>query len=98
MRETERWENRNAIGRKTERRERETRSEKRKKEGVERGKITSRRKREGKKGRRREKEERGPPSLLNVNVRHLLLRLYDPLLFVCIRGTQVHPPAEGRGG
>lgn len=59
MRETERWENRNAIGRKTERRERETRSEKRKKEGVERGKITSRRKREGKKGRReREGRER----------------------------------------
>lgn len=27
------------------------------------------------------------PSLLNVNVRHLLLRLYDPLLFVCICGT-----------
>lgn len=26
------------------------------------------------------------PSLLNVNVRHLLLRLYDPLLFVCICG------------
>lgn len=27
------------------------------------------------------------PSLLNVNVRHLLLRLYDPLLFVCICST-----------
>lgn len=46
--------------------------------------ITLRRKKEKKSGEM--KKERRPPSLLNVNVRHLLLRLYDPL-FVCICGT-----------